>query len=338
MIRVRPARRSVLKGIGALAIVTATGPRAFAGPIRWDFTIYYGPGHAYTRLYTRFAEEVGKRTNGELDITVRTAGEMPFSATEAVTVAGQGQVAMALGYQGFIAGTTKIAAMPGLPFLMRNREETLKGMEVLLPYVEAAVGRFGARVLMWNGENWPQNLYGRGTPMTKLEDLDNQSARGSSPEQSDVIRHFGGAPVTLTTPEVPEAMNRGVIDAVFTGAANITGSKWTEFLDWGYICDLHGAPEYTLVNAEMYDELPEDMRGILEATVAEIRPAMADALKAANDESLSTLREELEIVDASAEDIKRYESDFVGYWENWAKDAGPDGAEALARIRDALGK
>lgn len=338
MMALRPGRRSVLKGMGALGVITATGPRAFAAPMAWDFTIYYGPGHAYTKLYTAFAEDVAQRTEGELTITVRPAGELPFSATEAVTVAGQGQVEMALGYQGFIAGTTKIAAMPGLPFLMRNREETLKGMEILLPYVEKAVGRFGAKVLMWNGENWPQNLYGRGEPMTRLEALKGQNARGSSPEQGDVISHFGGVPVTLTTPEVPEAMNRGVIDAVFTGAANITGSKWTEFLDWGYICDLHGAPEYTLINQQMYDDLPGDIRAALDASIAQMRPKMAAALKEANDASLAQLRQELTVTDAAPDDIKRYEGEFVPYWEEWAAGAGPDGEAALAQIRDALGK
>ena len=180
-------RRTMLQGIAAIGVIAAAGRSAHAAE-KWDFTIYYGPGHPLTKLYEELAADIGKRSNGELDITVRTAGELPFKATEAVPVVGNGQVEMALGYMGFIAGTTKIAALPGLPFLIRDADEAEKAMAILLPYVDKAVQANGARILLWNGQHWPQNLYGRGEPVTRLEDLKGRNARGSSPEQGDIIR------------------------------------------------------------------------------------------------------------------------------------------------------
>ena len=301
-------------------------------------TIYYGPGHSLTELYTALATDVRERTGGEIDITVRTAGELPFKATEAVTVLGQGQVDMALGYQGFIAGTTKVAALPGLPFLIRNAEEASTAMGVLEPYIAAKLAEQGCHMLMWSGQNWPQNVYGRGEPLTRLEDFKGRNARGSSPEQGDVIRRYGGAPVTLTTAEVPEAMHRGVVDAVFTGAANIIGSKWTEFLDWAYFCDPHGAIEYVMINRDLYSGLSDSLRGTLDETMAQHQVSIAEARRQSNSDAVAQLRSELTVVDAAPEDIARYSGDWAEYWDGWAKDGGPEVIEAMGKVREVLGK
>lgn len=331
-------RRSVLQGMGAVGLVTAAGTRAFAQGMKWNFTIYYGPGHSLTELYTKLADDIRERTNGELDITVRTAGEMPFSATEAVPVLGQGQVDMALAYQGFIAGTTKVAALPGLPFLMRNAEEATSAMEVLAPHINAKLNAQGCEMLLWSGQNWPQNAYGRGEPMQRLEDFKGRNARGSSPEQGDIIREYGGAAVTLTTAEVPEAMHRGVVDAVFTGAANITGSKWTEFLDWGYFCDPHTGIEYVLINQELYGGLPDDFRAAVDGAVADAQTSIAAARKKSNDEAEAEMRETMTIVEADPEDVARYENQWAGYWDTWAESGGDEVVQALADVREKLGK
>lgn len=333
------SRRSLLRGMGAAGVVTAAaGTRAFAAPMKWDFTIYYGPGHSLTNLYIALTDDIRERTNGELDITVRTAGEMPFRATEAVPVLGQGQVEMALAYQGFIAGTTKVAAIPGLPFLMRNAGEAETAMEALIPHINKKLNSQGCHMLLWSGQNWPQNAYGRGEPLTRLEDFKGMNARGSSPEQGDIIRKYGGAAVTLTTAEVPEAMHRGVVDAVFTGAANITGSGWTEFLDWGYFCDPHTGIEYILINQDLYTGLPDDMRTAVDAAVSENQAEFAAARKKANDDAEAEMREVMTIVDADPEDVKRYESEWAGYWDDWASDGGPEVEAAVADVREALGK
>lgn len=331
-------RRSVLQGMGAAGIITASGTRAFAKAMKWDFTIYYGPGHSLTNLYMALADDIRERTNGELDITVRTAGEMPFKATEAVPVLGQGQVQMALGYQGFIAGTTKVAAVPGLPFLMRNADEAETAMEALVPLINKKLNSQGCQMLLWSGQNWPQNAYGRGEPLTKLEDFKGRNARGSSPEQGDIIREYGGAAVTLTTAEVPEAMHRGVVDAVFTGAANITGSKWTEFLDWGYFCDPHTGIEYVMINQGIYDDLPEDFRAAVDSAVSENQASFAAARKKANDDAVVQMRETMTIIEAAPEDVKRYEGHWAGYWDKWAADGGPEVVEAVTAVREKLGK
>lgn len=333
-------RRYALCGMAAVGLVTNTvGDRAWAASEQWDLTLYYGPGHSLTKLYIAYTDAIRERTGGALDITVRTAGELPFGATEAVSVLGQQQVQMALGYQGFIAGTTKIAALPGLPFLIRTEEDAVRAMPVLKPYIDASLAQHGCRMLMYTGQNWPQNIYGRGEPLMRLEDLHGRNARGSSPEQGDLIRHFGGAPVTLTTAEVPEAMHRGVVDAVFTGSANITGSNWTEFLDWAYLCDPHGAIEYVMINSELYDGLAPEVRTALEEISTEQQTVIGDARRASASETLKQLSQKLTVVEAAPEDIERYSTDWaIDYWTSWAEGDDPEIMQALAEVREALGK
>ena len=76
-----------------------------------DYT-YTGVTHVLTKLQKGFADEVAKRTNGELKIVVRPAGELPFKADEAGRIAGEGQVQVASAFMGFLTGTIPISGLP----------------------------------------------------------------------------------------------------------------------------------------------------------------------------------------------------------------------------------
>ena len=75
-----------------------------------------------------------------------------------------------------------------------------------------------------------------------------------------------------------------------------------------------------------------------DAAVTENQAEFAAARKKANDEAEAEMREVMTIVDADPEDVKRYESEWAGYWDEWAKDGGPEVEAAVADVREALGK
>jgi TRAP-type C4-dicarboxylate transport system substrate-binding protein len=40
--------------------------------------------------------------------------------------------------------------------------------------------------------------------------------RVAQPEQGELVRRFGGVSITMSAPEVPSALDRGVVDGIFT--------------------------------------------------------------------------------------------------------------------------
>src|SRR5690554_4833946 len=75
--------------------LAVSGPAYAKKPTRWDLSIYLGLNSSSTKLLAEFVEEVKEKTNGELDITIRAAGELPYAANEYHNAVGAGEIAMA---------------------------------------------------------------------------------------------------------------------------------------------------------------------------------------------------------------------------------------------------
>src|SRR5690606_23024874 len=67
---------------GFEATTTAdTADQAASGEtFEWDYVLFVGLEHHYGELAQEFADDVRERTDGRLDITVRPAGELPYTA------------------------------------------------------------------------------------------------------------------------------------------------------------------------------------------------------------------------------------------------------------------
>lgn len=332
-------RRFLVGLVSAALVLLSLGAPAEAAA-KWDYYLFVGITHPIGQYAREFAEAVKKRTNGALEIVVRPAGELPYRATEVVRTTGQGQVHLADGYMGFVAGDSKVGAMPGLPFLVTTAAELQKAMTVLEPYVVRELGKFGAGILFWY--TWPpQNVWGRGEPISTVEGFRGRKIRATSPEQTEMLRRFGAVPVTFTTPEVPAAAQRGAMEGILTAGFNLLGAKWYEFTDWAFLPDIHiGGPSYILVNRKALEALPADARKALQAVAAEFHDRMLREIPAREDRDRKTLETQhrIRLIRPPAAEIDKARKLMEPYWAEWARARGPEAVEALAKVRQALGR
>ena len=322
--------------IAALLALLLAGPAE--ARTRWDYSVFVGITHPIGQYAQAFADEVKKCTNGELEIVVRPAGELPYRATEMARVVGDGSFQLGDAYQGFIAGDVKIGAVSGLPYLVRTASEFEKVMPVLTPYVERELERFGATILHWY--TWPpQNVWGRGAPIRSVADFKGRRIRGTSPEQTEMLRRMGASPVTFTTAELPAAAHRGVMDGWLTAGFNVLGAKWYEFTQWAYAPDIHiGGPSYILVNRKALAALPANLRETLQAVAREHQARMLQEIPAREAADRKTLETEHKITihRPSEADVAEALRIMEPYWESWAKERGTEAVEALGKIRRLL--
>ena len=332
-------RITTFAAILAALLLVPFGGTAWAA-VKWDYYVFVGITHPIAQYAKEFAEEVKRRTNGGLEIVVRPAGELPYKATEVVRTTGQGQVQLADGYQGFIAGDAKIGALPGLPFLVRNAEDLRKAMEAFEPYVVKELDKFGATILYWY--TWPpQNVWGRGEPITTIDGFKGRKIRGTSPEQTEMLRRFGAVPVTFSTPEVPAAAQRGAMEANLTAGFNLLGAKWYEFTEWGFLPDIHiGGPSYILVNKKALEALPPDVRKTLQMVAQEFHDRMFKEIPAREEQDRKTLETtyKIRLIRPAPTEIEKGRKLMEPYWVEWAQARGPEAVEALQKVRKAIGR
>lgn len=325
----------------ALALV-AVAPPVAAQPkaVGWDMVMNVGLTHFVGAQEKEFVEEIRKRTGGQLAVTLRPPGELPYKLPEYLRVVGAGNAQMGDVYMGFLAGDSKIAVLTGLPFLVATADELKKAMAVLEPLIREDFARFGADVLTWY--TWPeQNFFGRGKPIASVDDFKGRKIRTTSPEQSELVKRLGGVPISLPAPEVPVAAQRGVMEGVITAGFNLYFSKWYDFTEWAYLPDIHiGGPAFILVNKAALAALsPEVRKGLTDAAQA-FQAKMLREIPAREQADLKTLEQQhhIKLIRANPTDVAKMRQLMAPYWDEWAKQGGPKLVEALAQVRKALGR
>lgn len=303
----------------------------------WDYVLFVGLEHHYGQLAQEFADDVRERTDGRLDITVRPAGELPYTADEYLARAGDGSMEMADALATFMAGGCRVGAMPALPMLVPDFETFDQIWPILEPEVEGCIQDAGADLLYTY--LWPtQNVWGSGDPVASLDDLAGLTIRQTSPEHGAMVEAVGGEAVTLTTEEVPPAIQRGVMDGLLTAALNAWSGSWYEFLDWAYIIDAGIVPSYILVNQQAYEGLPDDLRTALDEAAAAATERNNTRTTEAETEARELLQSEggLTFNEASADDRDRLATLMEDIWATWAEEAGA--TEVLEEVRQSVGR
>lgn len=333
------SRREFLATTAAGAAAIGYGGTAAAAE-KWDMFVFTGATHPVTVRLKEFADEVAKRTNGYLTITVRLQGELPFKATEVVRATGLGQVQLGEAYSGFISGATPMAAVANLPLLVRTSDELTRVWPIVNKYAEPEFTKAGVKTLFYF--EWPeQNLWGRGPAVRKLEDFAGRKFRTTDVKQAEMLRRLGAASVSLTTAEVPQAVERGVVEGFITAGFNVMGAKWHEFVKWGFTPGIHvGGPDYMLVNLQAYNKLPANVRSALDAVSAEWGPRMTRQNLADETNDRETLRTKhgVDIFTPPQAEVDRLTERMREYWTQWADQQGPAGQAAVREIRAALGR
>ena len=187
---------------------------------------------------------------------------------------------------------------------------------------------------------WPvQNMFGRGKPIRTIEDFKGRKIRSTDGKQAEMLKQLGASSVSLTTAEVPVAMERGVAEGFITAGFNIIGAKWYEFVEWGWLGDIHiGGPDYTLVNVAAYEKLDADTRAKLDAVAKDYAPRFRAANLGDEAKDLETLKTQykVDLFVPPQEQITALIDKMKPYWEQWA--ASHNGTSMLKEIRTALGK
>lgn len=323
---------------GVAAVATFVPPAA--AQIKWDQYAMVGITHPIAVRYRMFADEVKKATDGKLDISVRPAGELPFKASEVVKATSLGQVQLAEAYQGFISGEVPVASIASLPFLVQTGEELEKVYPIIEKYVAPVFEKRGVKVLFWH--TWPeQNLFGKGKPIKSIADFAGRKVRSTDAKQAEFLKVVGASSVSLTTPEVPVAMERGVAEGFTTAAFNVIGAKWYEFTEWAWMGNLNiGGPDYLIMNIKAYNQLPADVREKLDEVAKSFGPKMRAMNLGDEKDAIEELKTKHKIAfhTPSSEEIEDLRNKMKPYWESWAKQHGKETEELLKEIRAALGK
>jgi TRAP-type C4-dicarboxylate transport system substrate-binding protein len=318
------------------SVVAALQVRTALGETVWDMYVTNAVATTITaKGEVAMIERIEKETNGELKIKFHLAGSLPISVTNITSAVADGVVQ--LGDDGFFQGNVPIGGLLRLPMLVQTRDEFDKALKIALPYLEAGFAKKGVMVL---GEfTYPPQVAFSRRKLTELAEIRGQKLRVTSPEQGEFVRRFGGTSVTLGAAEVPAALDRGVIEGVFTAASG-AGYTWRDLIKYNYKLGLNYFDAYIIANKEAFDKLSPDMQKKLRSIIGETVPAFTGKMQQEDDELTRKMVAESGMIlsEPKPEEIAEATKGIEPYWNGWAKAHGPDAVQALGQIRAALGR
>ena len=321
-------------------VLLCGGAAAAHAQTKWDLSGMNSINHVISQRYLQFVDEVKKRTNGQLVITYRPAGELPIRGTEVLKAVGENQVESGNVFAGFISGSIPMASITSMPLLVTSQKEYEEVMPIVSKYLTPEFNKFGV-IPLFTYSMPVMNIYGRGNPIRKLSDFAGRKIRTTDSAEAEFVKIVGASSMTLDTAEVATAIDRGVADGFTTTSYNILESHWAEFTKWSWSPGLYVAgPCYILVNKQAYDALPADVRRVLTEVGQEFGSKLT-AENFANEASAEkTLHDKygVEFVVPSNDELKGVTSRMKDHWSAWGDQNGPNAKALMEEVRAKLGK
>jgi TRAP-type C4-dicarboxylate transport system substrate-binding protein len=318
----------------AAAAVLFVLPANLAAAEEWNFYMHQSaPNFATSRGAKLFTEEIEKATNGELKVRLHLAGTLQINASNITQAVGENVVQ--IGDDLFNSGNVSVAGIPRLPMLIQSYEDFAKADAVLKPYLERAFGQKGSTVLA--SYTYPMQFIWARKKLESLDDIKGMKLRVAQPEQGEFVRRFGGTSITMSAPEVPSALDRGVVDGIFT--AGVGAVLWKDLLKYGYVLIVNVNNSYYIANTDAFNKLSPDLQTKLRKAAEDAARWDEETMKTEEAESVQTLSAMgYTFTKAKPNEIARAVDAMKPYWDEWAKARGPDVVEALAKVRVALGR
>jgi TRAP-type transport system periplasmic protein len=331
--RQRSLMKTAIPAVSALTLLLCGGqPPAQAE--EWNFYMHQSaPNFATSRGAQRFTEEIGKATNGELKVHLHLAGTLQINASNITQAVGENVVQ--IGDDLFNSGNVPVAGIPRLPMLVQSYDDFAKADAVLKPYIEKSFGDKGTTVLA--SYTYPlQFVWGR-KKIESLDDIKGLKLRVAQPEQGEFVRRFGGTSITMSAPEVPSALDRGVVDGIFT--AGVGAVLWKDLLKYGYVLIVNVNNSYFIANTDAFNKLSPELQAKLRTVAQDSARWDQETMQKEEGDSVQVLTAAGYVfTKAKPEEIARAVETMKPYWDDWAKARGPDVVEALAKVRTALGR
>ncbi len=307
-------------------------------PTVWTCVSYTDASSEHYAQQAAMCDAIYERTNGLLDIQIYSVGEFSFKGTDMLSVTSDRTVEMTIPSLSYIEGESIISSIVEWPMLASTNEEMQTVFDVLEPYLKEDFDAKGVEMLGW----WSTlglGFYGVGETPQTLSDLGGRKIRLYSVPITNVLLNYNVTPVSMTVAEVIPALQRGVVDAALTGCLYAYDMSWYEVVDWAYIMNIAGAANGIFVNSEAMSELPEEVQQIVREEVDNYHAVNIEYNETQTQASIDGMAENgCEVVYCSDEDYAAAAELAVAVWDELAAEAGPTCQEALAKVREALGK
>jgi TRAP-type C4-dicarboxylate transport system substrate-binding protein len=332
-------RRAALKagvGAGALAVAAPAIGQAQA-PLKMDLSTVWPDGNFHTKNCKQFAEEVGKVTNGAVQITVHSGGSLGYKGPEHLNAVRDGLVPMADILNIQQVGDAPLLGIEGVPFLVGNADELKVLQKYARPEFDKIATKFNQKILYT--VPWPTQYIHCNVKTDTLDGLKGLKIRVPDRQAGDMVNLLGMAAVQIPWGETVPALASGAVVGVSTSSVSGVDGKFWEFLKVFYKTNHVWSSQIVTINLDFWKKIsPANQQAIVDLA-AKLQPAFWNVSVEADQTSAKRMIEGgmqmLEVPPAMLKDMRTrtasLEEAFIGR-------AGPAAREIIVAYKKELGR
>ena len=333
---------AVVVGIMALALLLP----ACAAPAPEVITLKYSawtkpPPNPFGMTVDWCMRQVESRSNGRVKFEEYWLGSL-IPAKSEVEAMGKGVADICTVFQPFVKSRLTlidVAALPGFGTSLREQGPAM----FELVKMKAIKDQFDKNnlVFMWVQGGDPIDVITKGKAVRTVDDLKGLKIR-SAGDQAKALKALGAVPVSLTSTECPEALERGTVDGICMSYVGMKVWALQDFGDYHTEIFVNTNLFYTFMNKDSWLALPDDIKKIFE----DVADESAATLIRIYEENIGTFKNEVwpaagvEIIELSAADKAKIAEASMATWDAWAKkqnEAGLAGTEVLNKWKEIRG-
>lgn len=293
-----------------------------AADYEWTFQTSAQAGDNFFAIEEEWAERVEAMSGGRIDINLVPVGTV-VAHNETLDAVGAGILQGHVTDPSYFSGKDPAFAMLGNlvgawsePTQMFNYMNYGGGKELF----NELVNPYGLQFLGASATGVEAFLSTK--PIRTVEDLQGIKMRAPEGMVQEVFAAAGASPVNLPGSEVYTSLEKGVIDAAdYTVFSTNHAQGMHEFAKYPLYPGFHSMPVIEVsMNKAIYDELPADLKAILDVSVRDFAYDMVNRLDVENAAAVIEASKDpsIEIINWSDEERAKFRSIAKSQWSNWA--------------------
>lgn len=339
---VRLAHAAVLVSVAVLGTVIGGWSRAQAQDLDFTMAILPAPNSLYLKMMKQVPERISKATDGKVKITLN---DSLIGGPQITASVRDGRVPMSGALHTYLAGDDPRMGVFNLPGLINDMPEYAYLCEAFwCADVERLWAEKWNAVVLAEGAWCSQALFSK-EPIRKLEDFKGKKLRVHNPQTAALMEAIGAKPAPLPLSEVPPALERGVIDGVFTSTCYGNGQEYYRLApnvqNWK-IGPITGW--VIIINKDTWETIPEELQTAIRKEMKDIEHDALYNFYANVNEAIAQMKAKgIEVWTAPQSEVNRvtapqYAQASYQQFYNRAQELGFDGEAYVKRAREVLGK
>ena len=328
----------------AAALISACGSDEaplVGGPVQWRFAIEETAGSVQDAYAQRFKQLIEEKSGGEIAVSIYPYGTLGTS-DQVTELTSMGSVQFAMASPGHLGKLMPEVQVFLLHFVLTDDpavNEAALNDPVLLARLDELYTEKGFRLLSVYSDGWM--VWTTRGPVREPKDFEGVKMRVmTSPLLLAAYEAYGASPTPLPYGEVYSGLQLKMIDGQVNPVFAIQEMSFYEVTDWMTFGRQAPFIATAIASAEFYNGLSEELRAMVDETIAELQPYIFEAQQRYNTERLDMIRAakpELKIVEKLApEERDKFRAASLPVRERFIEMAGPRGEEILNELLAAV--